>query len=147
MSAIPDAHPLDAGRLQRFAARARTLAAAYFVILFTATHIPVDPSEVVDVSDKILHFSGYATLTVLVLIGWEFTIGVLEPKHYFAVWLAGTLYGAFDEITQIPVGRTCDMNDWLADVTGIVIGLLVFRLGRAIVYRVVAWMDAFNSRP
>jgi len=99
----------------------------------------------VDVSDKMLHFCGYATLTVLVLTGWELTIGVLEPKHYFAVWLAGTLYGAFDEITQIPVGRTCDMTDWAADVAGIVTGLLVFRLVRAVVYRVAAWMEAFDA--
>ena len=71
-------------------------------------------------SDKLLHFGGYAVLTCCVLAGWELTIGMLEPKHYFAVWLAGTLYGAIDEITQIPVGRTCDMNDGLADVLGIV---------------------------
>ena len=50
----------------------------------------MDPSEVVSVSDKIIHFSGYAALTVLVLIGWEFTIGVLEPKR--VVRVASTLH-------------------------------------------------------
>jgi VanZ family protein len=118
----------------------------YFLLLFTGTHIPIDPSEVVDVSDKILHFCGYATLTVLVLIGWEFTIGALQPKHYFAVWLAGTIYGVFDETTQTLVGRSCDMNDWAADVAGIVTGLVAFAILRSIVYRVAAWMEAYDAR-
>jgi VanZ family protein len=146
MSAISTPTPLSAQRLRRFASRARTLAAVYFLLLFTGTHIPIDPSEVVEVSDKILHFCGYATLTVLVLIGWEFTIGVLQPKHYFAVWLAGTIYGVFDETTQTLVGRTCDMNDWAADVAGIVTGLVTFAILRAIVYRVAAWMEAYDAR-
>jgi VanZ family protein len=146
MSVIPQANILSADRLKRLASHARTLAFVYFILLFTGTHIPVDPGEIVQTSDKLLHYTGYALLTVLVLAGWEFTIGTLQPKHYFAVWLAGTLYGAFDEVTQIPVGRRCDMNDWLADVTGIVSGLLVYRLVRAIVYRTVAWMEAHDAR-
>jgi VanZ family protein len=146
MSAIPTSTPLTARRLRRFASRARTLAVVYFIILFTATHIPIDPSQVVEVSDKILHFCGYAALTVLVLIGWEFTIGLLQPKHYFAVWLAGTIYGMFDESSQTLVGRRCDMNDWAADVAGIVTGLIVFKIIRAIVYRVADWMEAYDAR-
>jgi VanZ family protein len=146
MSAITTPTPLKVQRLKRFASRARTLAAVYFIVLFTATHIPVDPSQVVDVSDKILHFTGYAALTILVLIGWEFSNGALEPKHFFAVWLAGTIYGVFDETTQTYVGRTCDMNDWAADVAGIVTGLIVFAIARALLYRIAAWMEAYDAR-
>jgi VanZ family protein len=145
MSTVPHAPILTAARLKRLASRARTLAAVYFLVLCTATHIPLEQSQV-EVSDKIVHFAGYALLTVLVLAGWEFTIGVLEPKHYFAVWLAGTIYGAIDEITQIPVGRHGDVNDWAADVLGIIAGLFVFRLGRAALYCLVAWMDAYDAR-
>jgi VanZ family protein len=146
MSAIPNVNPLSGERLRRIASHARTLAVVYFILLFTGTHVPIDPSEIVETSDKVLHYTGYALLTFLVLTGWELTIGRLQPKHYFAVWLAGTLYGAFDEITQIPVGRSCDMNDWLADVCGILTGLVVFRLVSAIVYRVRIWMEAFDAR-
>jgi VanZ family protein len=118
-------------RLKRIAARARTLAIVYFLLLFLGTHVPpgsVDSTP--DLSDKWLHFAGYAVLTVCVLAGWELTVGTLQPKHYFAVWLAGTLYGAFDEVTQTAVGRSCDVNDWMADVLGVVCGLLAYRLGR-----------------
>jgi VanZ family protein len=126
-----------AQRLKRIAARARTLAIAYFLLLFIGTHLPAERLEsVATVSDKWLHFGGYAVLTIVVLAGWEVTIGTLQPKHYFAVWLAGTLYGAFDEVTQTPVGRSCDINDWMADVLGILCGLLTYRLGREVVLRI-----------
>lgn len=123
--------------LQRRAARARTLALVYLAILFTGTHIPT-PDVGVDVSglDKLLHLSAYAVLTFAVMLGWELTVGALAAKHYFAVWLVGAVYGMIDEATQIPVGRTADMNDWLADVAGIVLGLLAFRVCRVWVYRI-----------
>jgi VanZ family protein len=105
-------------------------------MLVIGTHLPGTVHDpVAAVSDKWVHFAAYAALTVLVLAGWELTIGVLQPKHYFAVWLVGTLYGAFDEITQIPVSRTCDVHDWVSDVLGLVCGLLVYRVGRALFVR------------
>ena len=145
MSTVPETRILTAERLKRIAARARTLAVVYFLILCAATHIPLEQAQV-EVSDKIIHFASYALLTVLVLAGWEFTIGGLQAKHYFAVWLAGTLYGAIDEVTQIPVGRNGDINDWAADVLGIIAGLLLFRVGSAALYRLVAWMEAYDAR-
>ena len=133
MTAPPGA---AAPRLKRIAARARTLAIFYFLLLFIGTHLPPGGVESApDMSDKWIHFGGYAVLTVCVLAGWELSIGALQPKHYFAVWLAGTLYGAFDEVTQTPVGRNCDVNDWMADVLGVVCGLLAYRLGREVVLR------------
>jgi len=139
---MPNFRPTAAARLKRLAYRARTLALFYFVVLCVATHIPQPQVETISFSDKWVHFAGYAVLTVLVLAGWELTIGALDPKHYFAVWLAGTVYGAIDEITQIPVNRSCDMNDWIADVLGIVAGLLVFRLGRGGLYRILTSIES-----
>ena len=138
---MSDTPSLAARRLARIARRARTLALFYFVVLFAATHVPAPPSSVVSVNDKLLHFGGYAVLTICVLVCWELTIGYLEPKHYFAVWLVGILYGAVDEITQVPVRRTCDVNDWIADVLGVVCGLLVYRLARA------AWQRIAGGGP
>jgi len=125
-----DSQPLPAYRRERLAFRARTLALLYLVALFVATHIPAPPPQAISWSDKVCHLVGYALLTFFVLASWELTIGVLRAKHYFAVWLAGTLYGAFDEITQLPVGRDCDVNDWACDVLGIVTGILVYRMCR-----------------
>jgi VanZ family protein len=116
-----------------WAARARTLAAVYLLVLFAATHIPLESHGGPTHADKIVHYAAYASLTVLVLLGWRLTIGRLQARHYFAVWIAGTLYGVFDEVTQTPVGRTADVNDWAADVLGIVTGLLLFRVGSALI--------------
>jgi VanZ family protein len=127
----------SAARVRRLASRARTLALVYLVALFAATHIPL-PDGTLENSDKLYHIGAYAALTLLVLAGWELTIGVLEAKHYFALWLVGTLYAAFDELTQTPVGRHCDPNDWVADVVGIVAGVIMFQLVRRAFYRVLA---------
>jgi VanZ family protein len=113
------------------------LAVVYLVALFLATHLPL-PQGPLSNSDKLYHLGAYAALTLCVLAGWELSIGVLEAKHYFAVWLVGVLYAAFDEITQIPVGRQCDANDWMADVLGIVLGLVAFRMFRRAYYWVLA---------
>ena len=136
---MPDARSL--ARLRRLAARARTLAVVYVVVLFIATHIPTISVERFTLSDKVYHLGGYAVLTLCVLTGWELTIRRLEPKHYFAVWLVGTIYAALDEITQVPVGRTADINDWAADVLGIVTGIIIFRLIRMSLYRTLMGGD------
>jgi VanZ family protein len=128
---------LATDRLRRLAARARTLAFFYLAALFIATHIPL-PKGSISSSDKLYHFGAYAALTLCVLAGWELTIGVLQAKHYFAVWLVGVLYAGFDEFTQIPVGRMCDANDWMADVLGVVAGLVAFRAFRGGYYWVLA---------
>ncbi len=131
-----DSRAARARQLRRLASRARTLAIAYVAILFAGTHFPSDTVSGFSWDDKLIHLSGYAALTFFVLVGWDLTIGVLRAKHYFAVWLAGTIYAAADEITQIPVGRTCDINDWAADMFGIVLGMILFGLMRGTVYRV-----------
>jgi VanZ family protein len=143
MTAIPS---LPSDRLRRLASRARTLAAVYLAVLFAATHIPGLPTSGFSLSDKIEHFFGYGILTFVVLVGWELTIGVLQAKHYFAVWLAGTLYAIADEVTQIPVGRTCDVNDWAADMLGILAGMIAFGLFRRTLYRVLTGREAFAAR-
>jgi VanZ family protein len=124
-------------RLKRIASRARTLAVVYLIVLFLATHTPTIHPAGIPGGDKLIHLLAYFVLTICVLCGWELTIDGLQPKHYFAVWLVGTVYGAFDEITQIPVGRFCDIHDWIADVAGILIGLIVFRMLRWLLYLVV----------
>lgn len=123
-------------RLRRAASLARIAMVLLLLIMFIGTHVPIalsvhGPSS----ADKVVHLTAYLALTIVALASWELSIGELRPHHYFTVWLCGTVYGAFDEITQIPVGRTCDGLDWLADIVGIVIGLTIFRLSRPLMYR------------
>lgn len=124
-------------RRQRFAPFARYLTALLMLAMFAATHIPLGfvPREV-SMFDKLVHSLVYMTLTFSALTSLELTIGSLLPHHYFTVWLVGTLYAAFDEITQLPVGRQPDVHDWVCDLIGIVIGLTVYRLISPVMFRV-----------
>ena len=122
-------------RLQRAARIARYGTVLLLLAMFVGTHIPSQGISSFSVSDKVLHLTAYMALTISILTSWEFSTGLLRPTHYFTVWLFGTIYGAFDEITQIPVGRSCDEMDWLADILGIVIGLTLFRVFRPLLYR------------
>lgn len=124
-------------QLRRFAAMARYATIGLLAVMFVGTHLPFAMNEGVAASDKTIHFWAYLSLSFFLLTSWELSIGRLQPIHYFAVWLGCTLYGAFDEITQIPVGRTCDGVDWLFDVLGIVAGLALFRIMRPLVYRLL----------
>ncbi|MGI9427398.1 MAG: VanZ family protein [Bythopirellula sp.] len=124
-------------RRQRFAPIARFATVLLMLGMFVATHIPPGtlPHHVSHI-DKLLHCLVYMALTFSVLTSWELTVGQLRPQHYFTVWLVGTLYGAIDEITQIPVGRYADVSDWFFDITGIALGLTAYRLFSPLMFRV-----------
>ena len=103
--------------------------AFYWPVLFVFAHIPI-PQVVraADVSDKSLHFLGYL---VLVYLLW-FAVRGDEKVNWRNVgpwWILAimALYGVLDEWTQNYVaGRTCDVQDFLADVVGTVGGLVLF---------------------
>jgi len=94
------------------------LTAAYWALLFTATHIPPNHMPHVKASDKLEHFGAYMVLSFLI----GATIWVMRPARRrlipLVVVAAAAAYGAFDEVSQIPVGRDCELNDWFADVGG-----------------------------
>jgi VanZ family protein len=105
---------------------------AYWCFLFVATHTPVVPSLPLASSDKLVHAIAYCGLAFLLAFAWwlRWPLGWRGYLAIFAILLA---YGAFDEITQIPVGRRADVVDWLADAAGALAGLAVFAAARTIV--------------
>jgi VanZ family protein len=128
-------------RRKRLATIARWGTLLLLLAMFMGTHLPLADHEIISLAspaDKILHVLGYMILAISVLASWELTIGLLQPPHYFTVWLLGMLYSAFDEVSQIPVGRTCDALDWFSDILGIVLGLIFFRFASPLLYRFVS---------
>jgi hypothetical protein len=101
----------------------------YWPALFIFAHVPI-PQVVreADVSDKSLHFLGYL---VLVYLLW-FVVRGDEKVNWLSIgpwWILGIMasYGVFDEWSQNYVaGRSCDIQDLLADVVGAVAGLVMF---------------------
>ena len=103
----------------------------YWPSLFIVAHIPI-PQLVrkAHVSDKSLHFIAYL---LLVFLFWF----ALNPEckvnwRKAAAWwvllvIAG--YGVVDELLQgCMSGRSCDVRDYIANLTGIVTGLILFSL-------------------
>jgi VanZ family protein len=127
---------------RRLAGIAWCLTVAFLLAMFVGTHIPARAEAFLANADKMLHFWAYFSLAMLLLISGELTLGPLQPIHFFSVWLACTLYGAMDEITQIPMGRNCDMADWMYDVLGVIVALTVFRVVRPFLGRVGIWIPA-----
>ena len=103
----------------------------YWGLLFVGTHIPTTaihlPGRAID---KILHVIGFAGLSALIALNWQLAGGQLKLRHYLAVWIAVALYGAADEILQMPVGRHASPWDWGADLVGALLGIVLFHLLR-----------------
>lgn len=132
-------------RARKTARVARYSTLLLFFGLFVATHYPIEalPRQLSG-ADKYAHCFAYMALAFSTLTSLDLSIGQLRPQHYFSVWLLGTFYGAFDEVTQIAVGRHCDILDWFADILGLVLGLSLFRLVRPLIYRLVKLKVATN---
>jgi VanZ family protein len=104
------------------------LLALYWITLAVLTHIPI-PQLVyqAQVSDKWLHFLAYMNLVFLL---W-FTIYPDSRVNWRrrGVWLillVAVIYGGLDELSQPHFGRSCDIEDFAANVTGIMTGLIIF---------------------
>ena len=105
----------------------RVLLASYWLLLFASTHLPLFlfPAVAAQGNDKLLHCLAYFGLATL----WQLAIIAerdLErhDQHRITLWLAG--YALFDELSQIPLGRTADPWDWLADMVGVLLSLALF---------------------
>lgn len=101
----------------------------YWPIIFILAHIPI-PQLVrkAGVSDKIIHFVAYL---VLVFLLW-FAISPdrkVTWRRTTAWWVFfwAVCYGIIDELLQgVVVGRSCDAMDFLADLAGVLTGLILF---------------------
>ena len=101
--------------------------ALYWPMLLVFAHIPVpDSVRSADVSDKSLHYLAYLVLTFLL---W-FSIKPHEKVNWrkITVWLilmSLTAYGLIDEIIQSFIGRSCDIMDVVANLSGIFFALFM----------------------
>ncbi len=101
----------------------------YWPTLFVLAHIPI-PKIVREagVSDKSLHFIAYL---ILVFLFWF----VISPDRKVSwrratawwVFFGAVCYGVIDELLQgVVAGRSCDAVDFLADLAGVLTGLIIF---------------------
>lgn len=95
--------------------------------MFLATHLPVQRvMDQLPANDKHLHFGAYVVLG-FALPWWSRE----RTKHWRSQWHPWLLYAlvlsyaAIDELLQIPVGRTAEWGDWLADAIGAAVGIAI----------------------
>ncbi len=106
----------------------------YWLVLFTLTHLPKVPlPELGKNTDKYMHFIAYGGLAFLLAalcsIKWKVGFTLM-----LRVFLITALYGFLDELSQVPIpGRMGDINDWVADLLGALMGILLFALSYPIV--------------
>jgi len=100
----------------------------YWIILFTATTIPVQRLPSLGFSDKINHFVAYFILAVLLNLAliYQRKSKLLFEKAQIAAILICLFYGTVDELHQLLVpGRFAEVWDWIANALGSVSGVLV----------------------
>jgi VanZ family protein len=102
---------------------------ALWVTAFVASHVPGSDLPEFRVGDKTLHVIGFMGLTGTFLVALR-AYGKCRWYHVGLVLPIMMLYGAFDEITQEMTrqyfGRTGDVRDWLADMLGTVIAMVLW---------------------
>lgn len=97
----------------------------YWGAMFIGTHLPQGVGPGGSVNDKLLHFTAYAGLGFLLAAAIS-SLRVRLGPLLAAVGIAA-VYGAFDELTQVPVpGRQAEWADWTADLLGAAAGVLAF---------------------
>lgn len=116
------------------------LLAAYWLACFIATHLPKVPSAVEAVSDKTWHFVAYSILSVL--LAWALSRRYRGVFYHSGVVMGIiAVYGVIDEVLQIPVGRHCDLHDWMADMIGAICGCAAFHIANGL------WQWIIRPRP
>ena len=66
-------------------------------------------------SDKLVHFVAFATLAFPLALSGR--IGLLP------VFIGASAYGGAIELIQPSFNRSADINDWIADIIGVVLGI------------------------
>jgi VanZ family protein len=83
-------------------------------------------------NDKLLHFLAYACLSGLIFIGWRNK--PFLPRLMTTLAILSVL-AAIDEILQNLTGRDPSFDDWLADMAGAILSLIVLTL-----YSILRWL-------
>jgi len=103
----------------------------YWPAIFICTHWPRIPNWMrqAHVSDKTMHFAAYLALVSL----WWFAVSPYKKVNWRKASVWWTLfvmvwYSVIDELLQAFVGRSADVNDFLANLAGTTTGLIIFSI-------------------
>lgn len=99
----------------------------YWILLFIGTTLPSDNlSNIIQLSDKVKHFTAYLGLAFLLSLNLYFQENWKSLAVYYLIYtfIICTSYGLLDELHQIFVpNRSAEFLDWVADLLGSTTGL------------------------
>ncbi|MEE2938212.1 MAG: VanZ family protein [Planctomycetota bacterium] len=103
---------------------------AYWLMIFTGTHLPGGSQLGPPGNDKIQHFTAYF------LLGAMLCYVTTSPRYlprFLIIGISAMAYAAFDELTQtfIP-GRYPDLSDFIADSTGLWAAIAIYATAKLV---------------
>jgi VanZ family protein len=107
--------------------------ASYMLLIFIVSSVPGDDISKMDldVSDKLIHGVVYLILLILFFCSLKYQSKSVKLRNNALMYagLFSALYGMTDELHQyfVPM-RSCELLDWIADVAGIAVGMLLIKL-------------------
>ena len=110
----------------RFNIKLLTTAILFTVAVLVFTHLPQEtmPSPLQkDGVDTLQHVLAYGVITFLFLISLRTSPTMLSALLLF---LAVSVIGTFDELTQLLVNRTASVTDLVADIVGILSAMFFY---------------------
>ena len=75
-----------------------------------------------DGSDKVVHLIAFAALA--------FPLARTGRFGLIPIFITTSAYGGIIEVLQPSFGRSADMQDWIADITGVALGMMLALLYR-----------------
>jgi VanZ family protein len=104
----------------------------YWLILFIATSIPIERFPYFfKAQDKLEHFIAYFLLAILLFLTFHLQkrkISISKNATLYSM-VAVIIYAGFDEVHQLIIpGRYCDIFDFVSDVVGGIIGIILTKL-------------------
>ena len=93
------------------------------IIYLSSLSSPNIPNFGFDWQDKVIHAGAFFVYGMLLQLFLAKTLGILSQNRYILPFLIiGCLFGASDELHQYFVpGRSCELLDWVADTTGLML--------------------------
>jgi len=85
---------------------------------FVATHLPPGKAGGMGISDKLLHYIGYAVLATPMIFLLKARGNARRRRIALTLGIL-LAYGVIDEVTQPLAGRAADVLDWLCDAAGV----------------------------
>ena len=86
------------------------------IVTITLTVAMLWPLEAQQGSDKIMHVIAFAALA--------FPLARTGRFGLLPVFVGASTFGGLIELIQPNFNRSADMNDWIADLVGVVIGII-----------------------